>query len=102
MVECICVDSSNRPAQVPPNKWLKKYNKYNIIFTTTVMPQKQLGVHLAEIDLDESCKPYEFFLASRFAFTPSELDKLKQLIKDCEDTEFSVEELMKQTELVED
>ena len=101
MVECICIDDSNKPIQVPSHKWLKKGNKYNVIFVTTVLPQRQLAVWLHEIDLDESCKPFEYFLASRFAFTEDDLQKLMQLIKDCDETDFSIEELMKQTELVE-
>jgi hypothetical protein len=100
MVECICIDDSKRPEQVPASKWVKKGEAYNIVFTTTVMPQKLLGVWLSEIDLDESCKPYEYFLASRFAFTNENINKLMDLIKDCSDIDFSVEELMEQTELV--
>lgn len=101
MIECICIDDSKKPNQIPPNKWVKKGEKYHVIFTITVLPQKQLGVELSEIFLDETCKPFEYFLANRFAFTKDNLDKLNQLIKDCSDIDFSVDELMKQTELVE-
>lgn len=101
MVECVCINDSNRPVEVPARKWVKKGNKYNVIFTLTVMPQKVLAFHLAEIDLDESCKPYEYFLANRFAFTQEGIRQLMQLIADCEDTDFSLEELMEQTQLAE-
>lgn len=79
MVECICIDNSNRPEVIRLNKWLKKGNAYNILFTTLVLPQRQIGVHLAEIELTQNELPY--------------------LIKDCNDTHFSINELLKQTEL---
>ena len=99
MVECICINDSNRPKEIPANKWVKKGEPYTVIFTVTVLPQKQLAFHLAEIELDESCHPYEYFLAHRFAFTQENLQKLIELIKDCNDTDFSMDELLKQTEL---
>lgn len=100
MVECVCINDKNKPAEVPANKWIKKGNKYNVIFTLTVMPQKVLAFHLDSPQLDDSCKPFEYFLASRFAFTEEGIRQLMQLIADCEDTEFSLEELMEQTQLV--
>ena len=99
MVECICIDDKNRPKEIPANKWLAKGNKYNVIYTVVVLPQRQLAFHLEEIDLDETCKPYEYFLANRFAFTEDNLEKLMELIEDCNQTSFSIEELMTQTEL---
>lgn len=97
MVECICINDSNRPKEIPAKKWPKKGNPYTVIYTVTVLPQKQLAFHLAEIELDESCQPYEYFLANRFAFTEENLLKLIELIKDCNDTDFSLEELLEQT-----
>ena len=99
MIECTCINDKNRPAEIPPNKWLKKGNTYTVIYTVTVLPQKQLAFHLQEIELDESNMPYEYFLANRFAFAAEDLDALMELIKDCSDTDFSMEELLKQTEL---
>jgi hypothetical protein len=100
-VECICIDDKNRPKEIPANKWLVEGNKYNVIYTVVVLPQRQLAFHLEEIDLDETCKPYEYFLANRFAFTEENLEKLMELIEDCNKTSFSIEELMTQTELAE-
>jgi hypothetical protein len=100
MIKCICVDDAKKPNQIPENKWIKKGEEYHIVFTITVLPQKKLGVELYEITLDESCKPFEYFLANRFAFTKDNLEKLNELIKDCSDIEFSMDELMKETELV--
>ena len=101
MVECICINDANRPKQIPVNKWVKEGDLYNVIYTVRVLPQNKIGVHLQEIDLDESCMPYEYFLLNRFAFTLSGLEKLQQLIKDCTDTDFSLKKLMEQTELQE-
>ena len=98
-VPCICIDDSRRPRMIPANKWLVKDKEYHVIFTVTVLPQKQLAFHLAEIELDESCKPYEYFLASRFAFTQENLLLLMELIKDCSEIDLSIEELLEQTQL---
>jgi hypothetical protein len=100
-VECICIDDKNKPKEIPANKWLVNGNKYTVVYTVVVLPQRQLAFHLEEIDLDEACKPYEYFLASRFAFTEDNLEKLMELIEICNDTSFSIEELMTQTEVVE-
>jgi hypothetical protein len=106
MVECICINDKNRHKEIPANKWVKQGEHYTVIYTVTVLPQKQLAFHLAEIELDESNLPYEYFLANRFAFTEENLQKLIELIKDCNDTDFSMEELLnaveKQLEILDD
>jgi len=67
MIKTICIDDSRKPRMIPKDKWLVKDQEYHVIYTVTVLPQKQLAFHLAEIDLDESCKPYEYFI------TPNEV-----------------------------
>ena len=101
MVECICIDDKNRPKEIPQNKWIKEGEKYNVIYTLTVLPQKELAFHLAEISLDECCLPYEYFLAKRFSFTEEGIKQLMDLIKDCNNGDFSIDELMEQTQLIE-
>ena len=100
MIPTICINNSNKPNDIPNNKWLKKNQEYHVIYTITVLPQRQLAFHLAEIELDETCYPYQYFLANRFAFTEENLLLLMELIKDCSDTDFSMDELMKQTEII--
>ena len=100
-VECICINDDNRPKEIPVSKWVKKGKPYTVIYTVTVLPQKQLAFHLEEIELTEKEAPYEYFLAHRFAFTEDNLKKLIELIKDCSDTDFSMEELLEQTQLEE-
>lgn len=99
MIECTCIDHSKKPKEIPVNKWVKEGNKYSIIFTCTVLPQKILAFQLAEIELTDAELPYEYFSSHRFAFTEENLLKLIELIKDCEDIDFSMDELLKQTEL---
>lgn len=101
MVETVCINDSNKPRVIPKEKWLKKGNTYHVIFTTTVLPQKKLAFLLAEIELTDKELPYEYFDASRFAFTQENLLKLMELIKDCSETSFSMDELLKQTQLEE-
>jgi hypothetical protein len=97
MVKCICINDKNRPSKIPQTKWLKEGEEYTIIFTLIVLPQKTLAVQLEEIDLDESCNPYEFFLANRFAFTKEELEKLIGFIEECNQVSLSIKDLLKQT-----
>jgi hypothetical protein len=99
MVECICINDEKRPKEIPVSKWVKKDEKYHVIYTVTVLPQKQLAFHLAEISLDECCLPYEYFLSFRFAFTEEGLKQLMELIRECNDISFSLDELLEQTEL---
>jgi hypothetical protein len=63
----------------------------------TVHPQKKLAFQLKEIELDESCSPYTWFLANRFAFRQEDIGKLIEFIKECNKITFSLSELMKVT-----
>lgn len=100
MIKCICIDDSKRPKEIPPEKWVKKGEEYSIIFAIVVLPQRQLALQLDEIDLDESCMPYEYFLAKRFAFRKEDIDELVEFIKECGQVNLSIKEIMEQTELV--
>lgn len=97
MIKCICINDKNRPSKIPQKKWIKEGEEYTIIFTLIVLPQKTLAVQLDEIDLDESCMPYEFFLANRFAFTEEDLYKLIAFIEECNHVNLSIKDLLKQT-----
>jgi hypothetical protein len=97
MIKCICINDSDRPSKIPENKWIEKDKEYTLAFCITVLPQKQLAFQLQEIDLDDTCSPYEWFLASRFSFRKEDLEKLSEFIKECNDITFSMKELMKTT-----
>jgi hypothetical protein len=63
-----CINDSNRPKQIPPQKWIVKGEFYTVIATTMMNIQRnKIGLKLAEIDLGQSCFPYEYFDADRFA-----------------------------------
>jgi len=96
MIKCLCVDDSNKPNQIPKDKWVEKGKEYTILFSMTVLPQKQLAFQVNEIDLDDSCSPYTWFLANRFAFREEDLQRLIEFIQDCNQITFSVNELMKE------
>jgi hypothetical protein len=97
MITCVCINDSNRPSKIPEHKWLVQDLEYTLFFAIVVLPQRQLAFQLQEIDLDDSCAPYEYFLASRFAFSIDDLEKLNEFVQDCTNITLSVKELMKET-----
>ena len=99
MIKCICINDSNRPTTIPEGKWLKKDQEYHIIFAQFLLPQKQLGVQLQEIDLDETCAPFEYFLANRFGINKSDIEKLIELVYETTQIKISLKELMEQTQV---
>ena len=101
MIKCICINDKNRPSKVPPHKWVKEGEEYTVIFTLVVLPQKTLAVQIDEINLDEGCKPYSFFLANRFAFRAEDLERLIEFIKECTQVNMSIKELLKETKSIE-
>jgi hypothetical protein len=100
MVKTICIDDKNKPREIPANKWIKAGEEYHVIYTVTVLPQKQLAFHLHEVELDETCAPYEYFLSNRFMFAEEDIDALFKLVEDCCETDFSIDELLKQTKTI--
>ena len=101
MIKCICINDKDKPSKIPSEKWLEKDKEYTLAFTMTVLPQKKLAFQIQEIDLDETCLPYAWFLADRFAFRKEDLDKLVEFIEECNKITFSVKELMKETKVYE-
>lgn len=97
MIKCVCIDNEDKPVQIPKEKWLEKGKQYTLAFSMTVSPQKKLAFQLQEIDLDDSCSPYTWFLASRFAFEEKDMPALIEFIKECNNITFSIKELMKVT-----
>lgn len=87
--EVICIDASRRPQEIPPHKWLTHKKKYTAIGAKPTMKPGKFGFVLQEIDLDESCFPYDCFAIERFG-VPIE-DYLK--------ADEAVQELMEQVEL---
>jgi hypothetical protein len=63
----ICINDLNKPIEIPNSKWIKKNNIYTVIEVQRLLSSNQIGYVLEEIILDESCFPYHYFLATRFA-----------------------------------
>ena len=62
----VCIDASNKPNDIPNNKWVKKDETYTVVNAEFMnMQNRLLGFELAEIDLT-GCFPYTRFVASRF------------------------------------
>ena len=58
-MKLICIDDSNRPIDIPREKWVKKGNEYTPVrFVRMVAQNNELGVIIEEIDLTD-CFPYE-------------------------------------------
>ena len=82
MIKAVCIDDSGKPAEIPQDKWIKKDETYNIIKITIHPKQKSIqGCEIAEITLDESCEPYEYFKLSRFAISQDDIPALIELAK---------------------
>jgi hypothetical protein len=80
-MKVICINDANRPKQVPVEKWVKKGEMYTVIATTMMNIQRnKIGLKLAEIELDQSCFPYEYFSADRFMpATEVQVDALQEV-----------------------
>lgn len=69
-MKVVCINDSNKPKQIPQEKWIVKGNVYTVISTSSMNIQRnKIGLKLAEIDLGHTCFPYEYFDADRFAIT---------------------------------
>lgn len=101
MIPCKCVDDTNRPEDFPISKWVKKDNEYHITHVFYHPEQQIQGVEIAEIDMKD-CYPYVSFKIDRFSITMEDLEKLLELIKDCNDLngiEIDVDKLIETLEL---
>src|SRR5579875_1615531 len=84
MIDCICIDDTNRPKEIAADKWVKEGEAYKITHVYIHVNQGGIqGVTLYEKPLDESCKPYETFKLARFAIHKEDLDAFIELCKSC-------------------
>ena len=98
-IPCLCIDADDKPNEIPNSKWLVEGEIYHVIYTSVVLPQHEIGFHLAEIELTENELPYEYFLSYRFAFQEEDLSELDELIQNCNEADSNVRELMKEITL---
>ena len=66
-MKVVCIRDENKPKNIPQEKWVVKGSIYTVIHVISMSIQiGKLGYKLAEIDLDQTCFPYEYFSADRF------------------------------------
>jgi len=101
MIEAICIDSANRPEEVPLSKWIQKGFKYHITHVYYHPTQGNIrGCELHEVKLGVECEPYRAYRLNRFGFTKENFEKLKQMIIDCSElNEFDVNKLLRECDL---
>jgi hypothetical protein len=76
----ICINDSNKPKQVPENKWIKNGDAYTVIAVVKLNLQLgKIGFKLKEIELDHSCFPYEYFDSERFSMQVSDSETVQQV-----------------------
>ena len=64
--KAICIDSSNKPPDIPLSKWIKKESVYTIYQIDRLHLQGgMLGCKIEEVNIDD-CIPYSYFALSRF------------------------------------
>ena len=78
---------------------LKKLENKNVKKIEGIHPRHKITYYV-KMPNDEEL-PIEYFLLRRFAFTEENLLKLLELIKNCTETDFSLSELLEQTQLQE-
>ena len=63
----VCIDSSNKPAKVPVEQWIKEGEVYTVIKIVKMgLQDKKYGVLLKEVQMSVDCFPYEYYDADRF------------------------------------
>lgn len=66
-MKAICINSSNKPAKVPVEQWIKQGETYTIIKVVKMGLQDGIyGVLLKEVQMSADCFPYEYYDADRF------------------------------------
>jgi len=101
MIECTCINDSNRPTEISALDWPIKGKTYHIIWIYFHAGQNVSGVDLKEIKLTADNMPFRSFKLERFAFKKEDLEALLELMKVCSskiDINKAIEE---QIELVE-
>lgn len=62
----VCVDSSNRPPEIPENKWVILGKQYTVNKVVPTMDGK-IGFVIDELELGENTFPYDSINPRRFA-----------------------------------
>lgn len=63
----ICIDSDNKPQNIPIEEWVKEGDMYNVTRIVRMGLQKDIyGFLLKEVQLSSRSFPYELYDSSRF------------------------------------
>ena len=97
MVQCIFIDDSDKPKEIPQRLWVEKGKEYHITHIYFHNMQFISGCELKELILTRSCYPYESYKLSRFGFTQESLKQLIELMNACSElNEIDIKELIEQ------
>ena len=100
MIECLCIDDTNRPNEIPMSNWIQKGFKYHIIHVYFNELSQCNGAELAEVKIPANSRPYTAYKLSRFAFKEEDLERLKELIKNCNELDnFDVNKFVEESQL---
>jgi hypothetical protein len=78
----VCVNDSNKPSEIPLEKWIKKGNTYTVVKQVQTLDNK-IGYILKEINLSEDNFPFRCFSAERFGFPADEVaDEVEEIKED--------------------
>lgn len=90
----ICVNSTQRPKEIPPQHWVEKHEVYTVTEVKTMRLQGgSLGFVLKELPLGEECFPYECFGAHRFRPVTEEDAEAAEFAKQAVAEIFEMEEM---------
>lgn len=76
-MKVLCIDSSNKPSQIPNELWIEKDRIYTVKSVISLPLQPGIaGFLLEEVSLSPECFPYEFYSSKRFVVvTTTELEE---------------------------
>ena len=78
-MKAICIDSSNKPAKVPVEQWIKQGETYTIIKIVKMgLQDNKYGVLLKEVQMSADCFPYEYYDADRFIPLDERVHKMEE------------------------
>lgn len=97
-VECLCIDSSNRPEEILPQNWISRLMVYHITHVYYYPKQGIQGVLLEEVNT--KCIKYDSYRLTRFAFTEESFKDLVELMKACTElNEVDINKLLEDCEI---
>ena len=100
MVRAVCIDSSNKPVEVPSSHWVVQDQIYHITYIYWMVSQNFKGCDLKEIDLSDH-KPYNCFRLDRFAIFQEDLQLFIEMLQTCTQmNSIDIQQLVDSIELV--